>query len=100
MSRYPREVRDALLKCIGCNAPVARTVDGRFVCVACGDSPIEADRPSVSNREGEAGRATVSIGDAIGDEGGTMTDDGDSWSDRTTATTGRSGPAWRRCSDG
>ncbi|WP_256476608.1 hypothetical protein [Haloplanus pelagicus] len=40
MSRYPREVRDSRIKCIPCNAPVAKTVDGRYVCVECGDSPI------------------------------------------------------------
>ena len=40
MSRYPRTVRDSAIKCIGCNAPVARTVDDRYVCVECGESPI------------------------------------------------------------
>ena len=42
MGRYPREVRDAQLKCIDCNAPVVRTIEGEFVCVSCGESPIKA----------------------------------------------------------
>jgi hypothetical protein len=41
MSRYPREVRDARIKCIDCNAPVVRTTDGRYACVECGGSPLE-----------------------------------------------------------
>lgn len=40
MSRYPRAARNARLKCIGCNAPVVETVDGGYVCVDCGQSPI------------------------------------------------------------
>jgi Zn finger protein HypA/HybF involved in hydrogenase expression len=36
MSRYPRAVRDAKIKCLECNAPVAETIDERFVCVDCG----------------------------------------------------------------
>jgi hypothetical protein len=40
MGRYPRTVRDARIKCIPCNAPVTRTVEGRYVCVECGDAPI------------------------------------------------------------
>ncbi|MFC7222231.1 hypothetical protein ACFQKF_03625 [Halalkalicoccus sp. GCM10025322] len=49
MSRYPREVRNARIKCIDCNAPVVRTADGRYVCVECGGSPLErhADVASV-----------------------------------------------------
>jgi hypothetical protein len=41
MGRYPREVRDARIKCIPCNAPVTRTVDGDYVCVECGGSPVD-----------------------------------------------------------
>jgi predicted RNA-binding Zn-ribbon protein involved in translation (DUF1610 family) len=41
MSRYPREVRNARLKCIDCNAPVVKTTDERFACVDCGDSPVQ-----------------------------------------------------------
>ena len=41
MTRYPRAVRNAALKCISCNAPVTRTVDKRYVCVECGNSPLE-----------------------------------------------------------
>lgn len=40
MGRYPREARDAQVKCIDCNAPVVTTVDGRYVCVDCGGSPV------------------------------------------------------------
>ncbi|UPV98946.1 hypothetical protein M0R88_10440 [Halorussus gelatinilyticus] len=40
MARYPRTARDAALKCISCNAPVIQTVDDRYVCVECGESPI------------------------------------------------------------
>lgn len=40
MGRYPRTVRDAAIKCIECNAPVATTVDDRYVCVECGRSLI------------------------------------------------------------
>lgn len=29
------------MKCIACNAPVTRTVEGGYVCVECGGSPIE-----------------------------------------------------------
>lgn len=42
MARYPRTARDAALKCISCNAPVTRTVDDRYICVNCGDSPLTA----------------------------------------------------------
>jgi predicted RNA-binding Zn-ribbon protein involved in translation (DUF1610 family) len=41
VSRYPRAIRDARIKCIACNAPVAVTVDGRYVCVECGEAPIQ-----------------------------------------------------------
>ena len=44
MSRYPRTVRDSAIKCIGCNAPVAQTVDDRYVCVECGESPVQNGR--------------------------------------------------------
>jgi len=40
MGRYPRRVREARLKCIECNAPIAETVGGEYVCVDCGSSPI------------------------------------------------------------
>lgn len=40
MSRFPREVRNARIKCINCNAPVVQTVDDEFVCISCGDSPL------------------------------------------------------------
>lgn len=41
MSRYPKSVRAASVKCIACNAPVVQTVDGAYGCVKCGDSPVE-----------------------------------------------------------
>jgi predicted RNA-binding Zn-ribbon protein involved in translation (DUF1610 family) len=41
MSRYPRGVRAATLKCIACNAPVVETVDSEYKCVECGEAPIE-----------------------------------------------------------
>ncbi|MDL5363695.1 hypothetical protein [Halalkalicoccus sp. NIPERK01] len=40
MSRYPRQARNARIKCIACNAPVVRTADEEYVCVDCGESPI------------------------------------------------------------
>jgi hypothetical protein len=42
MDRYPRAVRDAGVKCIGCNVPVAVTVEGRYVCVECRESSAKA----------------------------------------------------------
>ena len=44
MSRYPKSIRDAAIKCIACNAPVARTVDDRYVCVHCGATPLNCGR--------------------------------------------------------
>lgn len=41
MGRYPQSVRSARLKCIDCNAPVVETVENEYVCVACGETPIE-----------------------------------------------------------
>lgn len=29
-------MRDALIKCLPCNAPGVKTLDGNFVCVECG----------------------------------------------------------------
>jgi uncharacterized Zn finger protein (UPF0148 family) len=40
MGRYPRAARSAAIKCIACNAPVTETVDGEYVCVSCGDTPV------------------------------------------------------------
>jgi predicted RNA-binding Zn-ribbon protein involved in translation (DUF1610 family) len=40
MGRYPKTVRDAAIKCVACNAPVAKTVAGSFACVDCGESPV------------------------------------------------------------
>jgi predicted RNA-binding Zn-ribbon protein involved in translation (DUF1610 family) len=42
MGRYPRQVRDARLKCIECNAPVVETVEGSYACVDCGTEPLSA----------------------------------------------------------
>ncbi|MCH7661467.1 MAG: hypothetical protein IH933_13095 [Euryarchaeota archaeon] len=51
MDRYPREARSARIKCIACNAPVVRTVEGAYVCVDCGESPVRAQskRPSTAD---------------------------------------------------
>jgi glycosyltransferase involved in cell wall biosynthesis/predicted RNA-binding Zn-ribbon protein involved in translation (DUF1610 family) len=44
MSRYPRSARNAALKCIPCGAPLVETTDERFVCVECGETPVEKNR--------------------------------------------------------
>lgn len=55
MSRYPRPVRSAHIKCIACNAPVIKTVDGTYYCVDCGTSPIQQpDTRSENPSEGES----------------------------------------------
>jgi len=36
MSRYPRAVRKARVKCVDCNAPASETIDDDYVCVECG----------------------------------------------------------------
>ncbi len=41
MGRYPKAARAATIKCIDCNSPVVTTVDETYVCVKCGDSPIQ-----------------------------------------------------------
>ncbi len=41
MSRYPRGVRSARVKCISCNAPAAETTDNTYVCVECGEQLFE-----------------------------------------------------------
>lgn len=53
MTRYPRSVRDAQIKCVRCNAPVTKTVEGHLVCVDCGrrlvdvpESPGDGDGPA------------------------------------------------------
>ena len=58
MSRYPREARNARFKCVPCNAPVVRTVDGRYVCVDCGSSPITSN-----GTEAESASPADSLGD-------------------------------------
>lgn len=42
MARYPRAARSARIKCVSCNAPAVETVEDRYVCVECGDSPVAA----------------------------------------------------------
>ncbi|NEU55395.1 hypothetical protein [Halorussus sp. MSC15.2] len=42
MGRYPRQVRDAQVKCIDCNAPVVETIEGNYACVNCGSEPLSA----------------------------------------------------------
>jgi predicted RNA-binding Zn-ribbon protein involved in translation (DUF1610 family) len=53
MGRYPRQVRDARLKCIECNAPVVETVEGSFACVDCGAEPVSAksDSPAAASED-------------------------------------------------
>jgi DNA-directed RNA polymerase subunit RPC12/RpoP len=41
MSRYPPAARNAAIKCIPCNAPMTKTVEGKYVCVSCGREPIK-----------------------------------------------------------
>jgi DNA-directed RNA polymerase subunit RPC12/RpoP len=48
MGRYPRQVRDARLKCIECNAPVVETVEGSYACVDCGSEPVSARSDSIA----------------------------------------------------
>lgn len=56
MNEYSREARVAVVKCIDCNAPVVRTIDGAFVCVDCGDSPIRSSgdgrNPTITSQSG------------------------------------------------
>jgi predicted RNA-binding Zn-ribbon protein involved in translation (DUF1610 family) len=56
MSRYPRAARNAAIKCIPCNAPVTETADGEYVCVSCGNAPIQG-------RNGGPGSATAGADD-------------------------------------
>jgi len=44
MSRSHDSVRNALRKCIPCNAPLVETTDGTYVCVECGECRIEPSR--------------------------------------------------------
>jgi predicted RNA-binding Zn-ribbon protein involved in translation (DUF1610 family) len=53
MSRYPKPVRAATMKCIACNAPVTKTVDGLYVCVECGKRPIKQMGTGVDDNEPE-----------------------------------------------
>ncbi|PSQ49332.1 hypothetical protein BRD15_03625 [Halobacteriales archaeon SW_6_65_15] len=48
MRRYPRQVRDARLKCIECNAPVVETVEGSYACVDCGSEPVSPRSDSIA----------------------------------------------------
>ncbi|WP_135827687.1 hypothetical protein [Halorussus halobius] len=57
MGRYPRQVRDARLKCIDCNAPVAKTVEGSYVCVDCGGEPVSARSGSTASAREDAAPA-------------------------------------------
>ena len=57
MGRYPREVRDARLKCIECNAPVVETVEGNYACVDCGDEPLRSRASSPATATGDPAHA-------------------------------------------
>ncbi|UPW01566.1 hypothetical protein M0R88_05545 [Halorussus gelatinilyticus] len=54
MGRYPREARDARLKCIECNAPVVETVEGSYACVDCGAAPISARSSATASAADDA----------------------------------------------
>ena len=58
MGRYPRQVRDARLKCIDCNAPVVETVEGAYACVDGGGEPVSARSESAASARGDAASAT------------------------------------------
>ena len=57
MGRYPRQARDARLKCIECNAPVVETVEGNYACVKCGGEPLTARSRTTDGSEGQAASA-------------------------------------------
>lgn len=60
MSRYPRSVRETVVKCVDCNAPAARTVSDEFVCVECGETTITQSELS-SNGSGIAGQSNQGV---------------------------------------
>ena len=72
MDRYPREARDAQVKCIDCNAPVVTTVDGRYVCVGCGGSPVA---PRGGTKPAQPGVTSVQFG--VASDGGPSASNGD-----------------------
>ncbi|MDQ2072323.1 hypothetical protein ACODNH_18700 [Haloarcula sp. NS06] len=45
MGDYAKPSRAAKIKCIKCNSPVVVTVDEEYVCVNCGEAPIESTAP-------------------------------------------------------
>jgi len=42
MGRYPQAARCARIKCIECNAPVVETTESKYVCIECGETPLDA----------------------------------------------------------
>jgi predicted RNA-binding Zn-ribbon protein involved in translation (DUF1610 family) len=68
MSRYPRPAREARYKCVSCNAPLTRTVEGGYVCVECGDTPIERRSASdaVTDGGGLQGDGGLAVESAVG----------------------------------
>ena len=72
MGRYPREARDAQIKCIDCNAPVVTTVDGRYVCVGCGGSPLAPRGGAELDRSG-----VTSVQFGVASDGGPSATNGD-----------------------
>jgi len=48
MGRYPKAARAATIKCIDCNSPVVTTVEKTYVCVECGESPVQTSSENVS----------------------------------------------------
>ena len=41
MGRYPRSARAAAIKCLYCNAPAVKTISEQYVCIECGESPVQ-----------------------------------------------------------
>lgn len=64
MSRYPRRVRAAAIKCIPCNAPVVQTTEDEYVCVKCGISPVRAR----VDAEADGSNEVVSKPDSVVDD--------------------------------
>lgn len=61
MSRYPRPVRNAALKCIPCNAPIVETTDGEYACVDCGTARIRRRTPQSFTAERKGIRVEKSL---------------------------------------
>lgn len=58
MTRYPKGVRDAAIKCLPCNAPAVMTIGGDYVCVECA-SILVSSMDSVRQPRVESTSATM-----------------------------------------